>query len=188
MPNARRVIFSTYVVPSRSDTMEEGSISKTSFLGATSLDILSKTLGGKGTATIDATQWNDAWTSMFHSQVNWEDLDDNTDTTGNWWEDAHETWNGTLTLGTGAVSLTTDVTDCGFLYIKNTGAVKNALVALNETGLPSGSENGDYYIIIPPDGSVCLRGTTDLECSEVFVKASHSDGTTIEWIIAQLTP
>jgi hypothetical protein len=175
MPNDRRVLFGTYVVPTRIDTMEEDSISKTSFQTSPG-----KTLGGKGSAAIDATQWNDAWTSMFHSQVKWEDLDDNTDTTGNWWEDAHEPWNGTLILGTSGVQLTTDATDCGFLYIKNTGSVKNALVSLNG--------DSHYYIVIPPNGSVCLRGTTDLECNEVYVKASHSDGTTIEWIIAQLTP
>ena len=175
MPNDRRVIFGTYVVPTRIDTMEEDSISKTSFQTSPG-----KTLGGKGSAAIDATQWNDAWTSMFHTQVKWEDLDDTDDTTGNRWEDSHEPWNGTLTLGTGGVQLTADTTDCGFLYVKNTGSTKNALISLNG--------NSHYYIVIPPNGSVCLRGTTDLECSEVYAKASHSDGTTIEWIIAQLTP
>jgi hypothetical protein len=181
MATDRRVIFGTYVVPTRIDTMEEDSISKISFLGSTSNDTLSKTLGGKGSAEIDTTQWNDAWTSMFHTQVKWEDLDDTTNTFGNRWEDTYETWNGTLTLGTGGVQLTVDTgIDCGFLYVKNTGSVKNALVSL--------AGDSGYEIVIPPNGSVCLRGTTDLECNEVYVKASHSDGTTIEWIIAQLTP
>ena len=175
MPNARRVIFSSYVVPVQIDTMEEDSISKRSFVST-----VGKTLGGKGSALIDATQWNDGWTSMLHSKIHWEDLDDNTDTTGNWWEDAVDLWSGVLTLSTSGVQLTSDTTDCGFLYIKNTGSDKNALVSLN------GDSN--YYIVIPPDGSVCLRGTTDLECSEVYVKASHSDGTNIEYIIGQLTP
>ena len=108
-------------------------------------------------------------------------MDDTTDTFGNRWEDSYEPWNGTLTLGTGGVQLTANTgIDCGFLYVKNTGSTKNALVSLNG--------DSHYYIVIPPNGSVCLRGTTDLECSEVYVKASHSDGTTIEWIIAQLTP
>ena len=182
MATDRRVIFGTYVVPTRIDTMEEDSISKTSFLGATSNDTLSKTLGGKGSAEIDTTQWNDAWTSMFHTQVKWEDLDDNTDTTGNWWEDAHEPWNGTLTLSTSGVQLTPDTTNCGFLYIKNTGSAKNALVSL------TANSPAHYYIVIPPGGSLCLRGNPGFTCSEVYVKASHSDGTTIEWIIAQLTP
>ena len=175
MATDRRIKFGTYVVPTRIDTMEEDSISKTSFQTSPG-----KTLGGKGSAEIDTTQWNDAWTSMFHTQVKWEDLDDTTDTFGNRWEDSYEPWNGVLTLGTGGVQLTADATDCGFLYVKNTGSVKNALVSLNG--------DSHYYIVIPPNGSVCLRGTTDLECSEVYVKASHSDGTTIEWIIAQLTP
>ena len=175
MATARRVTFGTYVVPTRIDTMEEDPISKISFQ-----DSPGKTLGGKGSARIDTTQWNDGWTSMIHAQVNWEDLDDDTETTGNWWEDAHEPWNGTLTLGTSGVQLTADITDCGFLYVKNLGSDKNALVSLD-----SGS---NYYIIIPPGGSVCLRGGSYLECSEVYVKASHSDGTNIEYIIAQLTP
>ena len=175
MPNARRVIFSSYVVPVQIDTMEEDSISKTTFVST-----VGKTLGGKGSALIDATQWNDGWTSMFHTQVNWEDLDDSDDTTGNRWEDTVDLWSGVLTLSTSGVQLTSDTTNCGFLYIKNTGSDKNALVSLND--------DGNYYIIIPPDGSVCLRGTTDLQCSEVYVKASHSDGTDIEYIIGQLTP
>ena len=182
MATDRRVIFSTYVVPTRIDTMEEDSISKTSFLGATGTDTLSKTLGGKGSAEIDTTQWNDAWTSMFHTQVKWEDLDDTDNDTGNRWEDSHEPWNGTLTLGTGGVQLTADSTNCGFLYIKNTGTAKNALVSL------TAESPANYYMIIPPGGSLCLRGNPGFTCSEVYAKASHSDGTTIEWIIAQLTP
>ena len=175
MATDRRIKFGTYVVPTRIDTMEEDSISKTSFQTSPG-----KTLGGKGSAAIDATQWNDSWTSMLPSHIKWEDLDDSDDATGNRWEDTYKTWNGTLTLGTSGVQLTPDTTDCGFLYIQNTGSDKNALVSLNG--------DSHYYIVIPPNGSVCLRGTTDLECSEVYVKASHSDGTTIEWIIAQLTP
>ena len=162
----RKIIFGTYVVPTRIDTMEEDTISKTSFQTSPG-----KTLGGKGSAEIDTTQWNDAWTSMRPTHIKWEDLDDTTDTFGNRWEDTYQT----------CVQLTADTgIDCGFLYVKNTGSTKNALVSLNG--------NSHYYIVIPPNGSVCLRGTTDLECSEVYVKASHSDGTTIEWIIAQLTP
>ena len=182
MATDRRVIFGTYVVPTRIDTMEEDSISKTSFLGATGTDTLSKTLGGKGSAEIDTTQWNDAWTSMRPTHIKWEDLGDTDDTTGNRWEDSYKTWNGTLTLSTTGVPLTTDPTDCGFLYIKNTGSSKNALVSL------TADSPAHYYMIIPPGGSICLRGNPGFTCSEVYVKASHADGTTIEWIIAQLTP
>ena len=172
MPTDRRIPFSTYVVPTRIDTMEEDSISKISFQ-----DTPGKTLGGKGVASISATQWNDSWTSMIHNKVKWEDLDDATDTSGNRWEDMVSPWSGILSLTTSGVALTADGSDCKFLYIKNTGVIKNALVSLNG--------DSHYYIVIPPGGSICLRGTATLECSDVYVKASHSDGTTIEWVIAQ---
>ena len=168
MPNARRIIFSSYVVPSQSDTMEETTITQTTFQASPG-----GTLGGKGVATIDAAQWGDEWCSAGTTYFNWEDW-----TTTNW-EEGHS-WTEYLTLSTSAHQLTTDSTDCGFLYIKNLGTDKNVLVSLN------GDSN--YYIIVPPGGSICLRGTTDLECSEVYVKASHSDGTDIEYVIAQLTP
>ena len=48
--------------------------------------------------------------------------------------------------------------------------------------------NHDITITPSSTGQIKLKPTTDLECSEVYVKASHADGTTIEWIIAQLTP
>ena len=168
MATDRRIIFGTYVVPTQSLEMEETTIRQREFQASPN-----GTLGGKGIATIDATQWNDEWCSAGTTHFNWEDW-----TTTNW-EEAHS-WTEYLTLSTSAHQLTTDSTDCGFLYIKNLGTDKNVLVSLN------GDNN--YYIIIPPSGSVCLRGTTALECSEVYVKASHSDGTNIEYVIAQLTP
>ena len=168
IPVARRVIFSTHVVPTQSIEGEEESVRHTEFQSSPN-----GTLGGKGIASIDKEQWGDGWVSFAHQNAYWEDQSDV-------WELQGETWDGTLALGTSGVQLTADATDCGFLYVKNTGSAKNALVSLNG--------DSHYYIVIPPNGSVCLRGTTDLECSEVYVKASHSDGTTIEWIIAQLTP
>ena len=76
-----------------------------------------------------------------------------------------------------ALHLTDDTSPCKFLYIKNTGTTNNALIALD------GGTN--YYITIPPNGSVALRGDgTQLLCSEVYVK-SNTSTTTIEFIIAQ---
>ena len=49
MPNARRVVFSTYVVPTQSIEMEETSVRKTTFQSSPN-----RTLGGKGIATINA--------------------------------------------------------------------------------------------------------------------------------------
>ena len=66
-PNDRRVIFSSYVVPSEVKTMEEASISHTVFNST-----VGKTLGGKGTASINTTQWGDGWVSFSHQGGYWE--------------------------------------------------------------------------------------------------------------------
>ena len=79
---------------------------------------------------------------------------------------------------TSATQLSTDSNDLAFLYIKNLGSTNNVLVSLNGT-------SGNYYIIIPPEGSVGMRGDdTGLECNEVFVK-SNSSTTEIEYLIAK---
>ena len=174
-PNDRRIIFSSYVVPTKAVAAEELSIHHTEFLGSTSNDTLSKTLGGKGSANIDAAQWGDGWVSFSHQGAYWEDQSDV-------WELQGETWSGELSI-TAATDLTDDGSDLGFLYIKNTGTSVNAEVSLNGTG-------GNYWIIIPPNGSVHLRGgSTSFNCNSVFVRgASGSSTTTIEFIIAQITP
>ena len=166
MPYARRVVFSSYVIPTQSVEAEETSIRHTEFQSSPS-----RTLGGKGTATINATQWGDGWSSFSHAQAYWEDQSDV-------WELQGETWSGELSV-TAATDLTDDTSDLAFLYIKNTGTSVNA-----EVSLTSGSY---YYIIIPPNGSVHLRGDgTNLGCNEVFVRgASGSSTTTIEFIIAK---
>ena len=167
MPYARRVVFSSYVIPTQSVEAEETSIRHTEFQSSPS-----RTLGGKGTATINATQWGDGWSSFSHAQAYWEDQSDV-------WELQGETWSGELSV-TAATDLTDDTSDLAFLYIKNTGTSVNAEVSLNGT-------SGNYYIIIPPNGSVNLRGDgTTLECNEVFVRgASGSSTTTIEFLIAK---
>ena len=170
MPYARRVVFSSYVIPTQSVEAEETSIRHTEFQSSPS-----RTLGGKGTATINATQWGDGWSSFSHAQAYWEDQSDV-------WELQGETWSGELSV-TAATDLTDDTSDLAFLYIKNTGTSVNAEVSLNGTG-------GNYWIIIPPNGSVHLRGgSTSFNCNSVFVRgASGSSTTTIEFIIAQITP
>ena len=175
-PNARRIIFSSYVVPTTAVAAEELSVHHTEFLGSTSNDTLNKTLGGKGSASIDVAQWGDGWVSFSHQGGYWEDQSDV-------WELQGETWSGELSITTTAThqDLTDDGSDLGFLYIKNTGTDNNCLVSLNGVG-------GNYYIIIPPNGSVHLRGgSTSFDCSSVFVK-SNTGTTTIEFIIAQITP
>ena len=179
MPNARRVMFGTYVIPTQSVESEEPAIRHTEFQASPN-----GTLGGKGSATINATQWSDSWTSMERPEQEWEDLDSN-------WEVAHSLWNvnlsGEQSISNTATQLSDENSDLAFLYLKNTGTAKNALIALDDTGLAGGgSTDGNHYIIVPPGGSVCLRGDgTNCECREVSVKASHSDGTTIEYVIAK---
>jgi len=164
MPNARRVIFSTYVVPTQSLEMEETSIRKTSFQANPN-----GTLGGKGIATINATQWGDGWTSFAHQDATWDDQDDNWDLFG-------ELWSGVLDITSTPVQLTTDTSDLAFLYIRNISGDR-MLVSLNGT-------SGNYYISIQGGGSVHLRGDgTLLECNEVFVKSAGKSQ--IEWIIAK---
>ena len=172
-PNDRRIIFSSYVVPTKAVAAEELSVHHTEFLGSTSNDTLSKTLGGKGSANIDAAQWGDGWVSFSHQGAYWEDQSDV-------WELQGEIWNGLLALSTSPTDLTQDSTDLAFLYIKNTGDTNNAEVSLNGTG-------GNYWIIIPPGGSVHLRGgSTSFNCNSVFVRgAGGSSTTTIEFIIAK---
>tara|TARA_Y100000034_G_C6718769_1_gene317873 strand:- start:40 stop:555 length:516 start_codon:yes stop_codon:yes gene_type:complete len=170
MANARRVIFGTYVIPTQSLEMEETTIRQVEFQTSPN-----GTLGGKGIATINATQWGDQWTSTTHSDIDrWEEF-----TTVNW-EDVllYPTKSGRLALSDTTKQLTTDSTDCAFLYIKNLGDTNEVLVSLNGTG-------GNYYIIIPPGGSVHLRGTDALECNEVFAKCSSGETTEIEYLIAK---
>ena len=177
MPNGRRVIFSTYVVPTQIKEMEETDVTHEEFQAN-----VGKTLGGKGTATINPTQWGDRWTSTTHGEITKGEEFDTVN-----WEDVllYPTQSGRLSISTSATQLTSDTTDCAFLYIKNLGSIK-LLVALDETGLAGGgSTDGNYYIEIPSGGSISLRGDgTNLECKEVYVKSSSST-TEIEYLIAK---
>ena len=176
MPNGRRIIFSTYVVPTQIKEMEEDTITHEEFQAN-----VNKTLGGKGTATINATQWGDKWTSTTHGTINkWEEFD-----TVNW-EDVllYPTKSGRLPLdgSDSPTQLTSDGTDCAFLYIKNLGLTNEVYVSLNGT-------SGNYYIIIPPEGSVNLRGAVagvddPLDCNDIYVKCTGSETTEIEYLIA----
>jgi len=172
MPTDRRIPFSTFVVATKLVEMEETAIKHREFI-----DSPGKTLGGKGIAPLAAVQWGDAWSFGVHPLLRvWEEFTVN-------WEDvliypnAYESIYTVTTTGSDH-QLTSDSNDLAFLYIKNTGDTNNCLVSLNGSG-------GNYYIIIPPNGSVHLRGDgTTLECNEVYVKSSSST-TTIEFLIAK---
>ena len=174
MPNARKVIFGTYVVPTQSVEGQETTIRHTEFQTSPA-----GTLGGKGSVAISASQWGDEWTSMEHQNIQaWEDF-----TTINW-EDFTSNWE---TAPQGEVTITTTASDhqlssdsnyLAFLYVKNTGDTNNCLISLN-------GSSGNFYIIVPPNGSVHLRGDgTTLDCNDIYVK-SNTSTTTIEYILAK---
>tara|TARA_Y100000034_G_scaffold66446_1_gene80213 strand:- start:155 stop:676 length:522 start_codon:yes stop_codon:yes gene_type:complete len=172
MPEARKVIFSTYVVPTFSIEMEETAITHTEFQTSPG-----KALGGKGSATINATQWGDDWTSMTHFDIDlWEEFTVE-------WEDIFRLWEGTseditITTTLSDHQLSDDGSYLAFLYIKNTGDTE--VVGVSLTG-----SSGTRVIYIPPGGSVHLRGDgTTLDCNDVYVRA-ESNTTTIEYIIAK---
>lgn len=167
--NDRRIIFSTYVVPSRTDTMEEGAVRHTTFQTSPG-----GTLGGKGIAEIHNVQWGDGWTSFDHQNINWENWDkDVADLTGNRWEHTQDIWDGNQSI-TSATVLTNASGKVGFLYVKNTGDTNDLELALN---------GSNYYILIPPGGAVAIRpNITYVDMSEVKVQCGS--GTTCEYIIA----
>ena len=166
MPHDRRIIFSTYVVPTQSVESEETSVRHTEFQTSPA-----GTLGGKGIATISTTQWGDGWTSFASPDAYWEDQ-------GDLWELKGECWSGELEV-TAALGqqLVADPSPCKFVYIKNTGTTNQVLVS-NTAGI-------NYMLSIPPNGSIHLRGDgTIFDCNMIYVAKSGSS-TTIEYIIAQ---
>ena len=177
MATDRRVMFSTYVIPTKIVDMEETTIKHEEFQ-----DAIGKTLGGKGNATIHEEQWGDQWASTTHGTINkWEEFTDV------YWEDVllyhNKSGRVTIPASDGSPSylqLTSDGTRCAFLYIKNLGSTNKATMSLNGSG-------GNYYIVIPPEGSVHLRGSSTLECDEVYLQCGSGETTEIEYIVAQIS-
>ena len=194
MPSDRRIIFSSYVSPTQSDTMEETVMTQKSFISSPG-----KALGGKGNASITATQWNDGWTSMVNPKVHWEDLtqDDDPHATGNRWQEEYSTWSGVyVAIEPSTLTPSLSSTPLKFLYIRNVDDTNNALLQIqSDDQTYDGTGNWDshnilftepYKIKISPGASICLRGDgTDLEVDEVFVASDSGTGTAIEYIIAK---
>ena len=165
---ARRVIFSTHVVPQESLVTEEG-VTKYAMEGGAG-----RAYGGKGIVTTTAAQWGEAWTSMNGPQQYWENMD-------NHWEDEGVGWTGTQTISA-ATSLNVDSASAStpvlFLYIKNLGTE-------SDEGLKVSLDGSNYMIHIPAGGSISLRGDgTTLQMEDVKVNKSDQN-TTIEFIIAK---
>ena len=162
-PNDRRVIFGTYIIPTKTLEMDETYVTQEVFMGSPG-----KTLGGRGKMTI-GTQWGDGFTSMTTA---WQDAEAN-------WNVQGMTTNGTLTVS-GGTDLNDEASQLDFLYIKNTGLTHEVMVSL------AGDVTEKYLIEVPPEGSVYLRGAhADLDCNDVFVRCSNGESTTIEYIVAK---
>ena len=175
MATARRVIYSSYVVPQESLSLEENTSSELTKYAIESG--CGRTFGGKGTVSTTAAQWGESWTSMQHALQYWEDY-------GNNWEDSMEIWNNvgvTISAATSLVltSAGVDTTVVKFLYIKNLGTDSDQSLKV------SIDDGSNYKILIPPQGSISLRGDgTTLQMEDVKVDKVTSN-TTIEFIIAK---
>ena len=168
MATARKVIYSSYVVPIETETSEEGIVhSKLD----TTTDI--KKFAGKGSVSIAADQVNDEWVSFCHPDQNWEDTGTATDDI---WENQYTLWDGTQSIANGSATVirTQDTVDIDFLYIKNTGADNTATLSLNNIG---------FDILIPPGAAVSMR-VNDITSANIKVD-TVSGATTIEYIIAK---
>ena len=169
MPS-RRAIFSSYVIPKESASLEEG-VTKWTIDGDSTLK---KTLGSKGTVALTGNQWSqDSWASFQHPEVYWESV-------ATTWEDMGEAYNGVLDVKS-VIQLNPDATSAGdnvvFLYVKNLGTASNQALKLS---LDNGS---NYGIYIPPQGSVNLRGNS-LRMDNVLVNKVDQN-TQVEFIIAK---
>jgi len=178
----RRVIMRTSVLPTARTSyaavpgsLEEKNLTKAAY----NKNVISSAgrLGGTSKLTdITAAQWSDSWTSMMAGYVYWEDLSDNTDVSGNRWEDVEEPWNGILSLTTSGVALADDTRDLKFCYIKNLGS--NTVRISLDTG-------STYPLQLSSGASTMFRGySTNLKINEVYVKTA-SGTSTVEYIIAQ---
>ena len=168
MPSARKVIYSSYVVPIETETSEEGIVHS-------KLDTTTniKKFAGKGSVTIAADQINDEWVSFFHPDQNWEDAGTATDDI---WQNQYTLWDGTqsITNGSATVIRSQDTVNIDFLYIKNTGSSNTATLNLNNIG---------YDILIPPGAAVSMR-VNDIASNTIKVD-TVSGSTTIEYVIAK---
>jgi len=174
---ARRVIYSSYVVPQEVLVLEEGDATVGQLKKYAIEGGAGRTYGGKGIVTTTADQWGESWTSMQHAQQYWEQY-------SSFWEDSMEVWNNVgVTVGSSAASLVLDsagvtTTPVLFLYIRNLGTDSDQTVTV------SLDDNSSYKIYIPANGSISLRGHTTLETQDVWVKRAGGTDTTIEFIIA----
>ena len=90
------------------------------------------------------------------------------------------TYNSSTSVSTSEVEVVTAASNADFVFIKNTGTDSvNILIAFDESGLPSGSSNGLYYIGLSDGEAFASKIHND---AGVWVKTS-SGTTTIESLV-----
>ena len=125
--------------------------------------------GGNSVNTDISASQTGGWSSFLpdhDGSLVWESITQSFDEAG--------AWTGTFDLTTSAVALSTDTADLKFLYVKNTGS--NTV----EISLDTGSS---FPIKLSANASTMLRGTSDLDRDEVYVKTS-SGTSTVDYILA----
>lgn len=168
MANARKVIMRTKVsLLDTVGTLEEET--HDDYITSSSIGSVSTNgrWGGNSVNTDISSSQTGNWSSFVESEnITWNLNAQN-------WEEAGA-WSGDFGLTTSGVALSTDTADLKFLYIRNTGS--NTVEISLDT-------NSSYPIQLSPNASTMLRGTSDLDRDEVYVKTS-SGTSTVDYILA----
>ena len=170
VPNDRRVIYGTHVVPQEA-ILREDSVDEIYKLDAT----VAKRFGGKGIVASTEDQTIDGWVS-FMSPVDdvWESRSVASE---DLWEETHTVWDrGGRNITDTLAVIHTGSTAIKFLYIKNLGSVE-CEVAL---------EGDERDILIPAGAAISMRTHTTVTAATVKVATAASSGNTtqIEYVIA----
>ena len=185
IPNDRRVIWGSHVVPQESFsttstqvTREEGTTAGTASYTDYRLDTtVAKRFGGKGSVAITEDQTIDGWVSFMHpADDTWESRSGTGDD-ADVWEDTYTVWDrGGRNVTDALAVILAGSTAIKFLYIKNLGSIE-CEVAL---------EGDERDILIPPGASVAMRTTSSVTAATVKVATAASSGNTtqIEYVIA----
>ena len=175
MANARKIIMKTSVFPLETGShsavpgvLEEENFTKAAQTPNVITSSIGK-LGGNSVNTDISASQTGSWSSFLVDADNsfeWQSITQDFNEAG--------AWTGDLGLTTSAIALSTDTADLKFLYIKNTGS--NTV----EISLDTGSS---FPIKLSANASTMLRGTSNLDRDEVYVKTS-SGTSTVDYILA----
>ena len=130
---------------------------------------INKRFGGKGTVTIANDQGIEGWVS---SDTATEEIDGIVDK----WNLMDTHWDKVVEITSTDHTIRDDSVNCNFLYVKNLGSTHDARVILDA--------DAETDVLIPPGASVSLR-LNSVSSDLVKVDCAHSDGTTIEYVLAK---